>query len=350
MKAIVKLQAGPGAMAYLDREEPVAGENDVILRVEAAGICGSDLRLQKLGNSISLIPPVVMGHEFAGVISSVGSAVTRFAVGDRVVSDNSGYLCGVCENCAKGDYLACENRKGLGLGMDGGFTKYVKIPGQLLSVNPHTLFRIPENVSYEEATLMDPVANAYKAVIQEGRLVPGEDIVVYGMGTIGLLAVQIAKIAGANRIIAVNRSSSPVKIEVAKRFGATEVLCGEQYSPARVLEITHGEKPPLIVDCAGNNQILVDSLSLLEKNGRFVKVGYDKNPIPVPFDSFVAKGIQVIGHFAYNYTAWKNCLRLLEKGTLDVKPVITHVLPLDQWETGFSIAEKQDSIKVILKP
>lgn len=351
MKAIVKLKAGPEQMAYMDVPEPRAGTDDVVIRVEAAGICGSDLRLKKLGNSASLIPPVVMGHEFSGTIAEIGSNVTGFTLGERVVSDNSGYLCGVCENCAVGHYMACENRKGLGLGMNGGFAKYVRIPGQVLRVNPYTLFRIPEGVSFEEAALMDPLTNAYKAVVQEGGLMPGQTVIVYGMGTIGLLAVQIARIAGAGMIFAVNRSASPVKCGLARMFGADRVLTSETDDVvSAILEQTNGRRVPLIVDCAGSNQILAQALELLQKNGRFVKVGYDREPLGISLDNYVARGIQIVGHFAYDYQSWAHCLQLLQNGRLQVRPVITAELPLEQWEQAFAIAAQRDSVKVILKP
>lgn len=351
MKAVVKLKKGPEQMAYIDIPRPTAGADDVVIRVEAAGICGSDLRLKRFGNSSGLIPPVVMGHEFSGTISEIGTNISGFTLGERVVSDNSGYLCGVCENCAIGDYMACENRKGLGIGMNGGFAKYVRIPGQVLRVNPCTLFQIPDGISFEEAALMDPIANAYKAVIQEGALLPGQTVVIYGMGTIGLLAVQLARIAGAGRIIAVNRSASSVKFELARMFGADSVIASEMSDVvASILEQTNGHRVPLIVDCAGSNQILEQSLELLQKNGRFVKVGYDRQPIGISFDDYVVKGIQIIGHFAYNYQSWKNCLSLLRTGRLQVKPLITAVLPLEEWEQAFAIAAQSDSVKVILKP
>ena len=147
--------------------------------------------------------PVVLGHEFSGVIAKKGKNVKKWQVGDRVVSDNTGYVCGECFACATGKYLMCPERKGIGYGMDGGFTDYVKINGDLLERNPKSLFRIPDNVSFEEAAILDPICNAYKAVVQESSIMPGEDIVIFGVGPLGLFSVQIAKIMGCANIIAV---------------------------------------------------------------------------------------------------------------------------------------------------
>lgn len=351
MKAIVKCKAGPEEIAYMEVQKPKVDPGGVLIQVEIAGICGSDLRLKSIGNSMSLIPPVVMGHEFAGIIVETGVEQFGFTVGMRVVSDNSGYICGLCENCATGDYMACEDRKILGLGMNGGFAKYVLVPGQVLRRNPNALFQVPDGVDFDEAVFMDPLGNAYKAVVQEGRLMPGQNVVVYGLGTIGLLAVQIARVAGAGKIIAVNRSKSPVKLSLARKFGADIVLTAEDGNVAeRVLEQTNGARVPLVVDCAGSNEILYQALMLLQKNGKFVKVGYDQNPVGFSLDPYVARGIQIIGHYAYDYRSCSYCLKLLQSGQLNVKPLITEILPLEEWKQAFEVADRRDSIKVLLKP
>ncbi|MCI8423977.1 MAG: alcohol dehydrogenase catalytic domain-containing protein [Lawsonibacter sp.] len=348
MKALVKTAKGPGSLALMDWPVPELGDGDVLIQVKAAGICGSDLRMKNLGNSENLRAPVVVGHEFAGVIAAVGRHVTGLRVGQRVVSDNSGDLCGRCDMCAQGNYLMCTHRVGLGSGMDGGFAPYVKIPAHLLAVNPHSLYPIPDNVSFEEASLLDPICNAYKAVVQESSLIPGQDILIFGLGTIGLLAVKMAALMGAGRILAVNRSNNAQRFQIAREFGATDVICSSQEDVVqRVAEITRGEMVPTLIDCAGQNQILELALSLLQKGGEFIKVGYDAGPVQVSLDRYVNKGIRIQGHFAYNYQGWKNCLKLLALGKLDVRPIITHRLPLEQWEEGFRLVEQREGIKVL---
>jgi len=137
-------------------------------------VCGSDIAFDD-GHHANLInPPVTLGHEFSGVISKVGKNVTEWKVGDRVVSDNTGYVCGKCYACSVSNYLVCPDRLGLGYGMDGGFAKYVRIPGQVLAVFPNTLIKLPESMSFEEAAILDPCCNAYKAVVQESNFMPGD--------------------------------------------------------------------------------------------------------------------------------------------------------------------------------
>ena len=350
MKALVKTEKGPGHLTLMERPVPQIGDDDLLVQVKAAGICGSDIRMKNLGNSENLRPPVILGHEFSGVIAAVGKHIKGFEIGQRVVSDNSGDLCGKCDMCAKGNYLMCAHRVGLGSGMDGGFAPYVKISGHLLSVNPQSLYTIPNNVSFAEASLMDPICNAYKAVVEESSLIPGQDILIFGLGTIGLLAIKIAHLMGAGRIIAVNRSRNEDRIQIARKFGATHAICSKEEDVfQRVSYITNGEMVPVLIDCAGQNQILEVALALLQKGGEFIKVGYDAGPVGISLDRYVNKGIRIQGHFAYDYQGWKNCLKLMELRKLDVRDVITHRLPLEQWEEGFRLVESREGIKVIFE-
>lgn len=348
MRALVKTERGPGHMELKEMPVPALEDGDVLIRVKAAGICGSDIRTRRLGTSVNLRPPVILGHEFAGVIEAVGGDGGRFRPGQRVVSDNTGDVCGACDMCAQGNYMMCRSRIGLGVGMDGGFADYVKIPGKLLKINPHTLFEIPDSLSFEEATLMDPVCNAYKAVIEEGHLMAGQDICIFGLGTIGLLCIKMAALSGAAHIVAVNRSKNPLRIQAALAMGATEVICTEDGENLDEIRRAAGnELYPLVIDCAGKNEILRWSLSLLQKGGSFIKVGYDAGPMGVSLDDFVNRGIRIQGHFAYDYMGWKRCLGLMAMGKLDVKPLITDRFPLERWEEAFDLQETGKAMKAV---
>ena len=207
MLALVKCAEGRGNLELREVPEPAVGEADVLIEVKAAGICGSDIGFADEERMAILHPPVVLGHEFAGVVAAVGRKVTAWKVGDPVVSDNTGRVCGTCYACSVGDYLLCPDRLGLGYGMDGGFTRYVRIEGDLLARVPNTLFRIPSGVPFEHAALLDPAANAYRAVVQEGRLLPGEVVAVFGVGALGQFSIQMARIAGASEIVAIGLSA-----------------------------------------------------------------------------------------------------------------------------------------------
>jgi 2-desacetyl-2-hydroxyethyl bacteriochlorophyllide A dehydrogenase len=349
MLALVKYGFGKGETEIREVGVPEVGGEDILIEVKAAGICGSDIAYDNGEHPEHLRPPVILGHEFAGIVASVGEDVTDWKVGDRIVSDNTGYVCGKCYACSTADYLSCPERLGLGYSMDGGFTQYVKISGDLLRKNPNCVFRIPDSISFEEAAILDPFCNAYKAVVQESNLLPGGDIAVFGVGPLGLCSVQMARIAGAARIIVVARSSSKGRLQTALDLGATHIILGDKEDVEdRIREITKGEYVDLVVDCAGANEVIKSSVDILRKGGEIIKVGFDSNAYNLSLDSIVNKGINIKGHFGYDYTSWRNCIKLIEAGKLDIASMITHELPLTKWKEGFELMRSKKAIKVIL--
>lgn len=353
MKAVIKKDYGPYELEYTEIPKPVVGENDVLIKVKAAAICGSDLGLYYdtvEGKTVDY--PIVIGHEFAGEICETGKNVTRWKKGDRVVSDNTGYVCGECYACGSGEYLFCSHREGMGNDMDGGFAEYVKIPGQVLQAFPNCLYRIPDNAEFEDAAMMDPCCNGYKAVIQEGGLLPGQNVVVFGAGALGLFSMIAAKNGGAGRIIAVGMSEDEkVRFPLAKKLGATDVVVADKENAVeRCREIAGEEGVALIIDCAGAPIVLKQAIDIVRNGGKIVKIGYSKNPVDFSLDAMALKGVSLIGHMGYDSTSWKNCLRLLEKGEVDMKALISHRMPLSQWKEGIELVKNKEATKVILLP
>ncbi|MBN1299425.1 MAG: zinc-binding dehydrogenase [Actinobacteria bacterium] len=351
MKALVKYGYGKGETEIRDVSVPKIGDDDILIEVKAAGICGSDIAFDEGGHENLLNPPVTLGHEFSGIIAKKGKNVTEWEIGDRVVSENTGYICGKCYACSTADYLSCPERLGIGYGMDGGFTKYVKIPGLVLQRMPHPLFRIPEGITFEEAAIIDPCANGYKAVVQESRVYPGEDIAVFGVGALGLFSIQASRVAGAANIIAIGLSKDTVRFELAQKLGATHVIMADKEDVLKkVADITSGEGVALVVDCAGVAIVLKQAIEIVRNGGQIVKIGYDANPVNFSLDPVLDKSISIKGHFGYDYISWKNVIKLMQKGLIDMKSMISHRLPLSRWREGFDLIKHQQSIKVILTP
>jgi threonine dehydrogenase-like Zn-dependent dehydrogenase len=349
MLALVKYGPGKGETALQDIPVPSVGDDDLLIEVKAAGICGSDLAYDHGEHPEHLNCPVVLGHEFAGIVSQVGKNVKGWSIGDRIVSDNTGYVCGTCQACATGQFLQCEHRLGLGYGMDGGFTDYVRISGDLLRKNPNSLFCIPNSVSFQEAAILDPICNAYMAVVQESSVLPGEDIVVFGTGPIGLFSIQIAHLMGCAHIIVIGRSTSEEKLKIARKFGATDVILSDQQDIVLEIDrITKGKKVAVAIDAAGPNSVLRQAISIVKKGGEIIKIGYDSQPCPFSLDELINKGISLKGHFGYNFESWNNVLRLLEIGKLDTASVITHYIPLEDWQIGFDLIRRRQAIKIII--
>ena len=349
MLALVKYGTGPRETELREVPVPEIGEDDLLIEVRAAGICGSDVGYDdgKHGNQLNC--PVILGHEFSGIVAKTGKNVTEWKIGDRVVSDNTGYVCGKCDACTTGQYLMCPERLGLGYGMDGGFTDYVKIRGDLLARNPHTLFRIPENVSFEEAAILDPICNAYKAVVQESGILPGENIAVFGVGPIGLCVIQIAHVMGCGKIIALARPGNEKRFAIAREYGATHtVVMNGQDLDQELQSITGGSKVPVVIDAAGANQVLKEALSVVKKGGKIVKIGYDEQPYGYSLDCLPELGITIQGHFGYDYISWKNVLNLLEMGKLDLNGMISHYITLQDWSKGMDLMRKKEAVKVVI--
>jgi threonine dehydrogenase-like Zn-dependent dehydrogenase len=351
MKAVVKYGYGKGETEIREVPVPQIGDDDILIEVKAAGVCGSDIGFDNGGHEDLLNCPVVLGHEFSGVIAAVGKNVTDWKVGERVVSDNTGKVCGKCYSCETKAYLVCPERLGLGYGMDGGFTKYVKIYGETLRTFPGSLFRIPECMSFEEAAIMDPVCNSYRAVVQDGGILPGEFVAVYGMGPIGLFAIQAARVAGAAKIIAIGLEGDKGRAELAKKLGATHVIIrDEEDLVAKTMEITGGEGVALAVDAAGPANVLQSAVDIIRAHGKFVKIGYEDMPLGFSLDCVVNKAIHIKGHYGYDWVSWKNCFNLIEAGLIDVKSVITHTMKLSDFRKAFDMVRSHEAVKIILYP
>lgn len=340
-----------GTYHFIDIPEPECGDDDIIMEVKAAAICGADMKHFRVDNGSTKFGSV-RGHEFAGVIHQIGKNVKDWKVGQRIVSDNTGHVCGKCPACMAGDFLLCSEHVnlGLGYGYSGGFTKYCRIPGEILKIHPQAIWEIPENIDFEEAAVLDPICNGYKTMAQESNLLPGENVVVFGTGPLGLCCVQMARIMGASHIVVVGLEEDVnVRFPVAMELGATEVVNGSREDVvARCQEICGGRDGiGLVVDCAGATISLQQGIKMLRNNGQLIRVGMGFKPLNYDINDISMRSLDIKGHQAYNSISWKNAIELLKTGKVQVKPMITHRLGLSQWEEGFEAMASKEAIKVI---
>lgn len=354
MKALAKFgrPSDFGTYRMIDIPEPECGDDDIILEVKAAAICGADMKHYKVDNGSDEFGSV-RGHEFSGEIVQVGKNVKDWKPGQRIVSDNTGHVCGKCPACERGDYLLCSQKVnlGLGYGYSGGFTRYCKIPGEILAIHKRAIWEIPEGIEYEEAAVMDPICNAYKAIAQRSGLLPGENVVIFGTGPLGLFSVQIARLMGALNIVVVGLDEDvKVRFGVARQLGATAVVNGSSEQVVqRCQEICGGgDRIGLVVDCAGANICLEQAIEMVRNNGEIVRVGMGFQPIGFSINDISMKAVSIIGHMAYDAVSWRNALQLLKAGRIQVKPMITHRIGLSQWEQGFEAMARKEAIKVIM--
>lgn len=351
MKAVVQYEHGKDKWELREVPVPEIGDDDVLIEVKFAGVCGSDIAFFDGHHEDILFPPVILGHEFSGVICKVGKNVKKWKVGDRVVSDNTGTVCGECYACSTADYLSCPERLGLGYGMDGGFAKYVKILGKTLATFPNSLMRIPECMSFEEAAVMDPACNGFMAVVQEAKLMPGEYCAVFGLGTLGQFSIQAARAAGAAKIIAIGLSADGDRFEMAKHHGATDLIMSDKVNlHDEIMRITNGQGVAVVADAAGVNPVLMQAIDICRPTGKIVKIGYDARPYGASLDDLVGKAVALNGHFGYDYVSWRCVFNLIEAGKWDNKTIISHKLPLSEWRTAIDLYRNRESMKVLLYP
>ncbi|MBI5708969.1 MAG: L-threonine 3-dehydrogenase [Candidatus Eisenbacteria bacterium] len=342
MRAVVKAQAGPGAEI---REVPVptVGAGELLLRVLRAGVCGTDLHIFEWDrwSQGRLRPPVTLGHEFVGEILALGPGVTEFRTGERV-SCESHIVCNHCLACRTGNGHVCQNTKILGVDVDGGFAEYVTVPAT-------NAWRAPASIPIQVAAVMEPLGNAVHTAFA-GPLAAC-NIAVTGCGPIGLFAVGVARAAGAARVIA--SDVSPYRLDLARRMNADAVIdAAKEDFVTRVSEITDGRGLDGVLEMSGSPQAMRDGLAALRNGGRMSLLGLPKEPFELDWNRLVIfKGITLYGVIGRRmYDTWYQMDNLLGSGRLDIRPAITHVMPMEQFAEAIALLRSGSAGKVVLVP
>ena len=326
-----------------DIKEPKAGE--VRVKIKAALTCGTDLKTYRRGHPVLIKhTPSGFGHEFSGVIESVGKNVKDFKVGDRVVAANSA-PCGKCYFCKRGEYNLCENLEFL----NGAYAEYINIPERIVQKN---LIKLPNDLSFEKAAFCEPLSNVVHG-IEKTDIKKGDTVGVVGIGTIGLMFVKLAKLKGA-RVIAAGRN--PLKLKLAKEFGgADEVIDLTKYTnPDKIfLSFTEENKGlDVAIECVGLPEIWERMFNLVRKGGTINLFGGCKGGTTINIDTrrLHYDELKVIGVFHHTPQYFRQAFDLIASGQIDVEQLITHVMPLSQTEKALQTVASGDAIKVLLKP
>ena len=344
MKAVVKYGKGKGLVEIRDVPEPTLKDDDVLIEVKAVSVCGSDLHIY---NDVHPYwPPVILGHEFSGVIVRVGKDVRGWKAGDRVVTETRTGSCGTCYICQSGFPQACEQKRPYGIGRDGAYTKYVAGPARLLH-------HLPDTIPFETAAVMEPTAVCVSAILERCRLQAGESVVVTGPGPIGLISLAIAKTAGARFVGITGRSSAEgVRFEKARELGADFILNADREDPLKkVQEMTGGLGVDLLIETSGGEKAIAQAFEMVRRLGRICALGISGKPqVQIPYDRGIFKGLQYDFCFSSSWTSWETAIGLVAKGLLPLDRLITHRLPIDRWEEAFHLLESRKAVKVILIP
>jgi L-iditol 2-dehydrogenase len=343
MKALV-LKAY-GALELRDVPDPACGGADVLVRVKACGICGSDVHGLD-GSTGRRIPPVIMGHEASGVIAEVGAEVHGWKPGDRVTFDSM-ISCGTCWHCGRGEINLCDNRRVLGVSCaeyrrDGAFAEYVVIP-------PRILYGIPEGVDFSQAAMTEPLSVAVHAV-RLARPLIGETAVVVGAGMIGLLILQCLRASGCVAVISVDIDAA--KLRRARELGADLTLDPAAPDfPRQVASRTAGRGADIAFEAVGVSSATQTAAAAVRKGGRLVLVGNVSPKVDLPLQTIVTREIAMLGSCA-SRGEYPECLDLVARGKVDLGSLISAHAPLSEGAQWFDRLYKRegDLLKVILEP
>jgi L-iditol 2-dehydrogenase len=345
VKSLVKIAKGEGLVELRDIPKPGLPDDHVMIEVKAAGVCGTDLHI--FHDQFPYYPPVVLGHEFSGEIVEVGGKVRGWQVSERVVAEPHTLACGMCGYCRMGNLHLCPHRRSIGWGIDGAFARYLPMPA-------HLLHRIPDGVGFDEAALTEPLAVAVRAVMMNSRVEPGDVVVVQGAGPIGLLAAMAARASGASRVVVFGvGEDARVRLPVARQVGVDHAInLSEMPDPVQfVEELTDGRGADLVVEAAGATSAVVNSIRMVRRQGRIAAVGLTGSPsIEIPWDAAVIQACEIKFTFSTTYDSWARSLSLMSSRTIDVRPLITRQVPLEDWRTAFEMLESKEGIKCLLVP
>lgn len=344
MKAVVKYDNVAGATEVREVPVPEIGPDDVLVETAYIGICGSDPHMHHNKVSYKVNVPLILGHEFAGVIAEVGCNVKGWKVGDRVTSETHADFCGKCVMCRTNNYHVCRERKGYGFQIDGAFAKYVRVPSRILH-------KVPDNVSLKEASLTEPLCVAYNSLVKHSPLKPGDLVVIIGPGPIGLLCTKMASIIGAADIVVVGTDGDDARMEIAKKLGATMTINSSRQDPVPlIMAMRDGYGADLVVDAAGFSPTLKLALDVVRPCGQINKIGWGPGPVGFSLDQLIVKAVALQGTFSHNWDVWEKCLVLMGERTVDLNEIITHELPLNEWHKGFELMESKEGLKIVLTP
>lgn len=345
MKAL--LLTAPSKLDYVDFPAPTPADDEVVVRVHACGICGSDIHGWD-GSTGRRRPPLIMGHEASGEIVATGPRVTGWSAGDRVTFDST-ISCGACRFCAAGQVNLCENRRVVGVApveyrQHGAFAEQLAIPARIL-------YKLPDSLPYDQAAMVEPVSIAVHAV-QRTKIAPGSTAVVIGSGMIGLLVIQTLRWAGAKNIVAVDLADN--RLELARRLGATHTInSGREDAAAVVNALTGGLGADTAFEVVGFTPTLNLALATLKRGGTCVLVGnLSPKTQDFPLQAVVTKEITITGSCS-SAGEYPLCLDLIARGEIDVKPMIEAVVPLAEgagWFEKLSAKDGGKYMKVILAP
>lgn len=327
MTAVVKSRLGEGGVAVASWPIPETRGGDVIVEVHGAGVCGTDLHL--LSDEYPSRPPVVMGHEVAGIVVEVGEGADPGLLGARVACETHHQVCS-CVHCREGRRNLCDDKTSMGSFVDGGFARFVRVPAQLVH-------RVPDHVSLAEASMSEPLACAAHLLLDPPLINAGDRVLMTGPGPMGVLCAQVARAAGAQVTVSGLPADEP-RLAVARQLGFTTA---------------DGAVEPgfdVVLECSGSAGGARVALEAVRKAGRYVSVGIHGRDVTIPFDLVLYKELTVTSGFAATAQSWRRAMRLLEDRLVDLTPLVSSIEPLREWDRVIQRLRAGEGMKIVFDP
>lgn len=344
MTGVVQYDLKPHSVELREIEVPEVGEGEILLKVGAVSVCGSDVHQYHGTQSWPVATPVVLGHEFGGIVARTGRGVRGFREGDRVVSETAASICGDCLYCRTGEYNLCPQRKGFGYGINGAMSGYVRVPERCLH-------HIPDSLPFERAALTEPCCVAYNCVSVKSRIRPGDTVVVLGPGPIGLLCAEMARINGAGTLVVAGMKEDFSRLEAARDLGVTYAVNIQETDLSNLIRgIGDGLGAHLVIDAAGASAALRSALEIVRPGGQITKVGWGPQPLGFSLDPLVQKAVTLQGSFSHTFQNWEQVVALLSSNQINLKPIISRVGGLADWKDCFDGMHDGRYVKAVLQP
>lgn len=338
MKALVKAKAERGIWMQ-DIEMPDVGHNDVLIKIKRTAICGTDIHIFKWDDwAQATIPvPLAVGHEFCGEVVEMGIEVRGFEVGDRVSAEGH-ITCSVCRNCRAGRRHLCMNTKGVGVNRPGAFAEYLSVPA-------FNVFKLPESIGDDMASILDPLGNATHTALSFDLV--GEDVLITGAGPIGVMAVAIAKYAGARHVVITDVND--YRLDLARKMGATRALnVTRDLLDKAMIDLGMEEGFDVGMEMSGNPQAFRDMLRTMHHGGKVAILGIPPDETAIDWNQVIFKGLELKGIYGREmFETWYKMSSMLQSG-LNIEPIITHHFPIDDYLPAFELMESGQTGKVIL--
>jgi L-iditol 2-dehydrogenase len=332
MEALRKTGSGPGNVSLMEVPVPEIGSDDVLMKVYAGGICGSDLLIQEDRHFYRA--PVTLGHEFSGIAYQVGKNVKRVKEGDKFVADIE---------CGDGDWL--------GVTIDGAYAPYMRVP-------ENVIYRIPDHVPLSHACLAEPIVATHHLIQERAQVRVGDDVVIVGPGPMGIMAVQYAKLCGARRVFLIGLKTDQKRLQIGSLVGADHTLYSEDQPEKSVMEITDGKGAEFVLECSASQEGVQHAIDCARKahegpggKGVVVFISLWGRNLTLNLDEVSLGQLDIRGSWSWNGPeTWEHAVDLLDRGVFNLDPMITNHYGLEDWETAFANLRAKQDVKAFIHP